>query len=1526
MWFRKAKPVAPAPGPGALDGHSAALAVASMACETVLVRADSAFIELTGPLRHLVPGLENPDAPAEVRAVADLRRLAAMLVGQSAAGLRTAGFVDELDGIHAALRAAAGKRLPFVINLTGRAGRRQAGSLHGGHDDYFSAADTGLFQLFARNVQEVVDFGLIAHRVAELALTPGLCAQDFYRTSQSVQNVHLPARDAVLRYLGGADDSIEVPTPAQRVLFGEHRRRIPRLIDLDHPAGVGGVQDQESFFRAVAAQRVFFTGHLGEIMGRAMREFGALTGRHYAPVVEYRVEDADVVVLAQGAIVDELQAVADYLRAAKIMRAGVLNLALLRPFPAAELARCLQGKRAVAVVERTDNPLAEDGPLLQATRSAIDRALENGRADSRGLPYPGYPSYRGLAERPELFGGVYGVGAEIPSFDALLAVFTNLQPGAAGRRHFYVGTELGRASRRFPQLQSLQQRLNKDYPQLPELSLARPAMAAARPRCTTLRLCSLSMQGGLFAGNLFARLLAGALGQAVRTLPGGGLEGHLVPSALTLLHGEGDLRSEPVTADAILVTGAALFEALAAGAPVEAGGTLIVASNAAPEAFWAGISRRSERWIREHALRLFVLDARRIAAEAGSPASFVDQLSIWALLGAYLQTLGGEAPERAECEAALGTLLRPLFRERDPLVGAITTAFRRGREELVALPWESWPPQARGPDLEPAAPWTVERAEPDAVPLFDGTRFWHSVGYLYGRGEADQALTDPFLATGLLPAGTSARRDMSACRLRMPQWLPENCTGCGQCWAQCPDTALPPTAQSLENLIETAMSDCKREGAGMVQMARIAGHLAKQAHRLVARDGLDQYLALGPLLRDGFEQLLDKLQPEPEARSALTEDFAQLHARLERWPVAKTPIFFDAPEQRAKGSGRLLSINLNPDACKGCGLCIEVCPDGAFAWAEQTAPRIAADQANWQFQMQLPDLPDEVLDGYLSPAEPDTEVHRLLDRDVYHATVGGDVAWPGSGAKTAVHLLTAAIESVMRPRYAAHATRLSQLIDGLKQRIQGELADAMHVNDFADFAARLARLEGGEVTLDRLGQLVGDGAAARRIDPERLDRLSRLLAQLEAQRQRYGGAGRARLVLTIDPDGATLWSGTYPDNPHASPWLSHGAGDAAALAEGLIDGLTRRLADELAVCRMAELELEDASDTARAGATRERLAARAFTAEEWSLAPPLLVLSQPASARWEDTSRLLASAYPVRIAVLDPAGIGLGTDGTLEVPAASHALLALARGDACVVQATVGQPGRLLRAVSASLQRPRPALFQIHAPDAQSNGIATGQIAAQARKACASRATPLFDYDPDRQPRPLALDANPDPTCDWTTHALTFKDAYGTPTTFSAPLTVADWAIGEARFRHHFAVLAKGHLNDRMQPLAEYLALGADARSDLTPYIDVIDDTGRHCIATVSPAMAQATERGLAGWKRLRELAEGSAPRPRAAAGAAQPEVPAGPVTPAPVSDATGQAALTEHLLRLCGYSSDPAFFQKSLREFVMERNRGGEP
>ena len=114
-----------------------------------------------------------------------------------------------------------------------------------------------------------------------------------------------------------------------------------------------------------------------------------------------------------------------------------------------------------------------------------------------------------------------------------------------------------------------------------------------------------------------------------------------------------------------------------------------------------------------------------------------------------------------------------------------------------------------------------------------------------------------------------------------------------------PDSALPPTIQTIAGLIDTAVAQAESKGVGMVQMKRISGHLAKQAYRLLKDDGLHRFVRTDELLDEAFLQLTVKLDLKADQRAPLEEEFEHVRGYLGRFPLAKTEVFFDRPQEAA---------------------------------------------------------------------------------------------------------------------------------------------------------------------------------------------------------------------------------------------------------------------------------------------------------------------------------------------------------------------------------------------------------------------------------------------------------------------------------------------------------------------------------------------------------------------------------------------------------------------------------------------------
>ncbi|MEZ4653300.1 MAG: hypothetical protein R3E12_06785 [Candidatus Eisenbacteria bacterium] len=196
------------------------------------------------------------------------REMPAGALGLAFTGVRTAVHLDGAELLRGQdlWTRACGAHLPLVVHLECRAPETHAASAGSGHEAIHAAEDGVV--LVARNVQEAIDLTLLAHRISESALVPALVACDGPETHRALQDVRLPEPHVTKTFVGGPADRIPAPTPAQELLFGTARRRVPRWYDLDRPAALGGEQDAQGWALGAAGNRPFFHEAVPELCWR----------------------------------------------------------------------------------------------------------------------------------------------------------------------------------------------------------------------------------------------------------------------------------------------------------------------------------------------------------------------------------------------------------------------------------------------------------------------------------------------------------------------------------------------------------------------------------------------------------------------------------------------------------------------------------------------------------------------------------------------------------------------------------------------------------------------------------------------------------------------------------------------------------------------------------------------------------------------------------------------------------------------------------------------------------------------------------------------------------------------------------------------------------------------------------------------------------------------------------------------------------------------------------------------------------
>ena len=561
-------------------------------------------------------------------------------------GLRATNFSSGqgIAYMHESLYAAVGKRLTYVLNVAARAMTKHALNVHAGHDDYHAVDDTGFFQLFAKDVQEAADLNLIAHRIAELSLNPGICrAGRLPHEPRDRDRCAFPSASSSRQYLGDPSDLIESPTPAQRLVFGETRRRIPEMFDFDYPAMLGVVQNQDSYAQGVAAQRPFYFDHVAALADRAFDEYATLTGRRYARAMGYRLDDAEWVIVGQGSVVPNAEAVADHLRDTRGLKVGVLNLTMFRPFPADLVTRLLAGKKGVVVLERT-RPAAGRGP---ADAARDPRRDGEGRGERPGARRAGAarraPGPASRAGARLLLRAASASAAATCSPATSSPPWTTCCPAARSAASSTSASTSCARARGCPKLQIWQETAHR------QLSASeRPVARAGRRRRTCcrrarsrVRIHSVGGWGAITMGKNLAMTAFELFGLQIKANPKYGSEKKGQPTTFyaVLAHEPIRLNCELKHVDVVLSPDPNVFRHSDPLAGLAEGGVFVIQSDLAPDEFWQTLPARGARARSATARsRLYVLDAFAIAREEASDVELRYRMQGAAFMGAFFRT------------------------------------------------------------------------------------------------------------------------------------------------------------------------------------------------------------------------------------------------------------------------------------------------------------------------------------------------------------------------------------------------------------------------------------------------------------------------------------------------------------------------------------------------------------------------------------------------------------------------------------------------------------------------------------------------------------------------------------------------------------------------------------------------------------------------------------------------------------------------------------------------------------------------
>ena len=1419
---------------------------------------------------------------------------AAITAGLSMTGLRATNFSSSqgIAYMHESLYAAVGKRLPYVLNIACRAITKASLNVHCGHDDYHCIDDTGFIQVFASDNQEVADLNIISRKIAELSLNPAAVAQDGFLTSHLIEDLQLPERELIEEFLGLPEDIIYCPTPAQRILYGENRRRIPEIWDVDKPMMSGVVQNQDSYMQSVAGQRPYFFDHVQKFADECLDEWYELTGRRYQRIGQYRCKDAEYLIISQGSVIRTAQATADYLREKRNIKVGVVNMTFFRPFPGDLISAVAKGRKGITVMERTDQPLSEDLPLISEIRNAMAKAFENGHA--KETPFPEYASYNKVTDTSPLYSACFGLGSRDLQPEGIIAAIENMLPQGKRQKFFYLGIDFVRSQAFSPKQELQQQAVIDAYPAIRDLALKGSESPNLMPRGSlTVRMHSVGGWGAITTGKNLAMTLFDLLDYNIKANPKYGSEKKGQPTTYYLSAAPEPIRitCEYAHVDIVIAQDPNVFTHANPLAGLNKNGVFIIQSNLeSPQEVWRTFPRASQQYIVDKNIKVAYLDGFKIAREETDHPDLQFRMQGIAFQGAFFESspIAENAGKSKDdiLQAIHNTIKTKFGGKGEQVVEENFRTVKRGFSETRHLAVEEM-------KVGDVAPWAVKKEKTAPLmllqkpanddPISDIHRFFEQTGTNYINGRANESLADPFMALSIIPAATGIYRDMTQIRFEHPIWIPENCTACGDCYTACPDSAIPGLINSVNEVFETNIKRIEKTGKTVKHLRRAIRNVEKKYHTLTADKS--EGTVLDPIFNKSIGETIKEYPDADQAE--VKQEFEWFKEAMGDFKFAITKPYHDAINKRTPNNGGLFSITINPMTCKGCMECVEVCPDDALEPAPQTAESIQTLRNDWEYWNDLPTSNPKYkrIDDLDEKAGALTTM--LLDKHTYASMNCGDGACLGCGEKTIVHLFTSTVTALMQPRAKKQVVKIDQLITDMEKHIRLKLSEKLDISDIEALEAAIDANKNVDLTLTKLSSSLSAGKASDPIDSKWLKWASQIVAKLKHLKWQYTtgvtGNGRVEMGITNSTGCSSVWGSTFPFNPYPFPWANNLFQDAPSLAMGIFEGHMVKMADGFKAIRMAELEIAGKYDKQESDHFFKYFDWHQFSEEEYLLCPPVVTVGGDGAMYdigFQNLSRSIMSGMPLKILILDTqvysntggqactsgftgqisdmAPYGKEWKGKTE-RRKEMSLISMAHRTTYTLQSSIAHPNHLIEGYIDGLNYRGPAIFNIYAVCQPEHGVADDAATMQSKLAVEARAYPLMTYDPredDTWEKSMSLKGNPDLDNDWTTYELKFVDEYGIEDTMTVPLTFADWAMTEGRFQKHFKFVAPSKWTDDMVPLHEFIDLDHDEMAENTAYVHAVHPESNTLVrVAIDPEIVHATIGRRNFWRTLKGLA-----------------------------------------------------------------------
>ena len=625
----------------------------------------------------------------------------------------------------------AGELTSAVMHVAARSLAAQGLSIFGDHSDVMAVRQTGFALLASASVQEAHDMALVAQAATLRTRIPFLHFFDGFRTSHELNTIETLA-----------DDDLRALVPED--LVREHRGR---ALSPERPFIRGTAQNPDVYFQARETVNPFYA-RTPALVEEEMRRLNDRTGRRYRLVEYVGDPQADRVIVLMGSGAQTARETVTYLNA-RGERVGVVQVRLYRPFPAVALLDALPPSvGSIAVLDRTKEPGSHGEPVY------LDVVAALAEAHMAGEP----------AVLPRVIGGRYGLSSKEFTPGMVAGVFAELAR-ARPRNRFTVGITDDVSGTSLPYA---------------------AALDIEPPGTVRAVFFGLGSDGTVGANKNTIKILGSdpqlhAQGYFVYDSKKSGSQ-----TVSHLRFGPHPVRAPYLVQQASFV-GCHHFglldrvDVLGRAAP---GATLLLDAPHDPERVWDSLPRQVQQQIVDKGIRVYAIDAGRVAREAGLPGR----------TNTVLQTcffaISGVLPRDEAIARVKAAIAKTYGRRGVDVVARNDTAVDRA---LAALHRVTVPDHATG---------THEL--PRIVPA-DAPPFVQQVTAVMMAGRGDDLPVSALPVDGTYPSGTTAyeKRNISD---TVAAWDPGLCIQCGNCSFVCPHSVIRSKYYDKSRLAEAPAS------------------------------------------------------------------------------------------------------------------------------------------------------------------------------------------------------------------------------------------------------------------------------------------------------------------------------------------------------------------------------------------------------------------------------------------------------------------------------------------------------------------------------------------------------------------------------------------------------------------------------------------------------------------------------------------------------------------------------------------------